>query len=238
MSHIGDEFQIGTKYHRMKMSGKGLDWASQPKIYKEYSNSKKIELPTVTALSNLPLYEVLQKRKSVRDFKSEPISKEHLSYLLWASTGISRKQQGYEFRTAPSAGALYPIETYVSVKNVTGIDAAVYHYAIRKHNLELLQKGDFSIDLAKAALDQKMCIEASVIFIWTAVFQRSKWKYEQRAYRYVYLDAGHIAENLALAATSINLGSCQIGALYDDEVNAVIGVDGIEESVIYMSVVG
>lgn len=238
MNHLGDEFQVGTKYHRMKMSEKGLDWSSQPEIYKEYPNSKKIELPKITALSDLSLYAVLQKRKSVRDFKSMPISKEHLSYLLWASTGISRKQQGYEFRTAPSAGALYPIETYISVKNIIGIDVGIYHYAIRKHSLELLKKGDFSIDLAKAALDQEMCSMASVIFIWTAVFQRSKWKYEQRAYRYIYLDAGHIAENLALAATSINLGSCQIGALYDDEVNAVIGVDGTEESTIYMSVVG
>ena len=76
------------------------------------------------------------------------------------------------------------------------------------------------------------------MFIWTAVFQRMKWKYGQRAYRYVYLDAGHIAENLALAATGLELGSCQIGALFDDEANELIGVDGVEESVIYMSVVG
>jgi SagB-type dehydrogenase family enzyme len=76
------------------------------------------------------------------------------------------------------------------------------------------------------------------VFVWTAIFQRSKWKYEQRGYRYIYLDAGHIAENLALAATSIGLGTCQIGALFDDEVNSVVGVDGTDESVIYMSVVG
>ena len=83
-----------------------------------------------------------------------------------------------------------------------------------------------------------MCIEAPVVFVWTAIFQRMKWKYDQRAYRYIYLDAGHIAENLALSATSLGLGSCQIGALFDDEVNQIIDVDGTEESVIYMSVVG
>ena len=83
-----------------------------------------------------------------------------------------------------------------------------------------------------------MCVESAVVFIWTAIFQRMKWKYGQRAYRYVYLDAGHIAENLALTATSLGLGSCQIGALFDDEVNEIIDVDGVEESVIYMSVVG
>ena len=93
-------------------------------------------------------------------------------------------------------------------------------------------------ETAKAALGQKMCIESSVVFIWTAIFQRMEWKYDQRAYRYIYLDAGHIAENLALTATSLDLGSCQIGALYDDEVNKIISVDGTDESVIYMSVIG
>ena len=89
-----------------------------------------------------------------------------------------------------------------------------------------------------AALNQKMCIEAAAIFVWTAIFNRSKWKYEERAYRYIYLDAGHIAGNLTLAATAAGLGTCQIGAIFDDEVNAIIGVDGKEESAIYMSLVG
>ena len=89
-----------------------------------------------------------------------------------------------------------------------------------------------------AALGQEMCAEAAAVFVWTAVFARSKWKYAQRAYRYIYLDAGHIAENLALAAVSLGLGTCPIGALFDDEVNKLLAVDGIEESVVYMSVVG
>jgi SagB-type dehydrogenase family enzyme len=75
-----------------------------------------------------------------------------------------------------------------------------------------------------------MCVTAPVVFIWTAVFGRSKWKYAQRAYRYIYLDAGHIAENLALASTSITCGSCQIGAFFDDEINSIVGVDGTEEA--------
>ena len=91
---------------------------------------------------------------------------------------------------------------------------------------------------ARAALDQDMAFAANAAFIWTAVFERSKWKYGQRAYRYVYLDAGHIAANLALASTALGLGSCQIAALYDDEVNGLLEIDGDEESVLYMSVVG
>jgi SagB-type dehydrogenase family enzyme len=83
-----------------------------------------------------------------------------------------------------------------------------------------------------------MLLGAAAIFVWTAIFARSKWKYRQRAYRYVYLDAGHIAQNLALSATSLGLGSCQVGAFYDDEVNKIVGVNGAEESAIYLSVIG
>jgi SagB-type dehydrogenase family enzyme len=87
-------------------------------------------------------------------------------------------------------------------------------------------------------MDQEMCAAAPLVFVWTAFFRRSKWKYAQRAYRYIYLDAGHVAENLALAATSIICGSCQIGAFFDDEINSIVGVDGTEESAICLSIVG
>lgn len=238
MKPVGDNFQQETKYQRNNMLGKGLDWTSQPKLYKDYPNSQTIQLSDITPLSDTTLYDVLKNRRSVRNYQNKAISKDALSYLLWASTGISRKEGGYEFRTAPSAGALYPIETYLVVNNVEEVKPGVYHYSIKNHYLELLKEGDHAVETAKAALGQKMCIESSVVFIWTAIFQRMKWKYDQRAYRYIYLDAGHIAENLALAVTSLGLGSCQIGALYDDEVNAIIDVDGVDESVIYMSVVG
>ena len=238
MNGIGDNFQKQTKYQREKMSGKDLDWSSKPQLYKEYPGSETIELSKVNPLIDTSLYDALKNRKSIRSFNNKAVSKEVLSYLLWSSTGISRKTESFEFRTAPSAGALYPIETYLVVNNVEDIKPSVYHYSIKKHYLELLKEGDYSVEIAEAALGQKMCTKAAVVFMWTAVFERSKWKYDQRAYRYIYLDAGHIAENLALTATSLGLGSCQIAALYDDEVNEIIGADGIDESVIYMSVVG
>jgi len=161
-----------------------------------------------------------------------------VSFLLWASTGVQRTERGYEFRTAPSAGALYPIETYLIVNNVEGLEKALCHYNIEAHALEELKVGNFTEKIAHAALEQKMCINAPVVLIWTAVFERSKWKYAQRAYRYVYLEAGHIAQNLAFAAIGIGLESCQIGAFFDDEVNQILEVDGADESAIYLSVVG
>jgi SagB-type dehydrogenase family enzyme len=180
----------------------------------------------------------LQNRRSIREFSEKPLSKEQLSYLLWASTGIQRKEFGFEFRTAPSAGALYPIETYVVINKVDSLPQGVYHYDIQHHTLETIKTGDFRTTLSNAALNQQMCSHAAVVFIWTAIFNRSKCKYGERAYRYIYLDAGHIAENLALSATSIHLGTCQIAALYDDEVNQIIDIDGTTESTLYLSVVG
>jgi SagB-type dehydrogenase family enzyme len=158
--------------------------------------------------------------------------------MLWAMQGITQPGRGVDFRTAPSAGALYPVETYLVVHNVEGVDPGVYHYDVQHHQLEQLKRGDFRAAVAHAALDQGMAARANVVFVWTAVFERPKWKYKQRAYRYVYLDAGHIAQNLALAAVALGLGSCQIAALYDGEANDLLGVDGVGESTVYMTVVG
>jgi SagB-type dehydrogenase family enzyme len=238
MTNAGDQFQRETKYYRGRMPGTTLDWRSQPELYKQYPDAPKVELPPARPLNNCPMHDALRNRKSSRDFTDVAISTQSLSYLLWASTGISRKEHGYEFRAAPSAGALYPIETYLCINSVQAISPGIYHYCVKGHYLELLKPGNCAAEVARAALDQEMCRAAAVVFIWTAIFQRSEWKYGQRAYRYVYLDAGHIAENLALAATSLDLGSCPIAALYDDEVNSIIGADGTQESVVYMTVVG
>ena len=235
---IGDDFQIETKYMRNKSLGGNLDWANKPVIYKSYPSSKTIQLPNPFQNKTTSFIEVLQKRKSIRSFSSQPLSKVDLAFLLWSSTGIQRAEHGYEFRTAPSAGALYPIETYIVANNVEDVAKGVYHYNIQNHLLEEIVLGDFGVKLAHAALDQEMCADASVVFIWTSIFRRSKWKYSQRAYRYIYLDAGHIAQNLALAAASITCGSCHVGAFFDDEVNSIVGLDGIEESTICLSVVG
>lgn len=234
---VGDEFQRGTVYCRGQRWA-SLDWARKPEIYKSYPESKRIQLSLRFPELSVTLVEALKKRRSVRSFSPLQLGIGDLSFLLWACTGIQRKERGHDFRTVPSAGALYPIETYVVVSNVDGLKQGVYHYNIVLHVLEELRLGGFGESLAHAALEQEMCGEAPVTFVWTAVFERSRWKYKQRAYRYVYLDAGHVAQNLALAAVSVGLGSCQVGAIFDEEVNEIVGVDGIEESAIYLSVVG
>jgi len=238
MNGIGDRFQQETKYYPNRPFPSPPRITDRPSAYKDYPGCKKIPLPKPDLSQGPSLASLLSARRSVRDYLSKPIDIEQLSYLLWASDGVSGKAYGYLFRTAPSAGALYPVETYLVINRVTDLEPGVYHYCVPDHCLHAIRLGIFADDIADAALGQRMCAEASVVFVWTAVFNRCKWKYGERAYRYVYLDAGHIAQNLALAAVSIGLGSCQIGALYDDEVNQILGVDGIEESVLYMSTVG
>ncbi len=238
MSGIGDQFQQETKYKPDKMPAHRLAWEARPPLYKDYPQATKVKLPSFEPPQAMSLDRTLKQRKSVRDFQDSPISLGQLSYLLWASSGIQRIEDGNAFRTAPSAGALYPIETYIIANNVKGLEPGVYHYGIQAHQLEQLVQRDLRRQIAAAALGQQMCATAAAVFVWSAVFERCKWKYGQRAYRYIYLDAGHIAENLALAAVSINLGTCEIGALFDDHVNAIVGIDGIEESVICMAVGG
>lgn len=235
---VGDTFQQDTKYHRDQREKGLFERIAVPEPYKEYPGSNGIKLPIPGSKSVLTLDEVLRRRKSVRRFTKQPLTLEQLSYLLWASNGVQRIERGHEFRTVPSAGALYPVETYLVVHNVEGLAPGVYHYAIREHALEEIKVGDFRREITLAALGQRVCDDAAVVFVWTAIFNRSKHKYRQRAYRYVYLDAGHIGHSLALSAVSLGLGSCQVGALFDDDVNQILDVYGVEESVVYMSVVG
>lgn len=235
---MGEIFQAETKYSRGRLGGRGAFRREKPAPYKTYPQALRVPLVPPAGEDGMPVWEAIRRRRSVRNFRSSPLTAQELSRLLWASQGATKKYAGFELRAAPSAGALYPVETYVSAQEVEAVDPGIYHYDVRRHELELVRAGDFREPVARAALDQGFLAEAALVFAWTAVFGRSKWKYEERAYRYVYLDAGHIAQNLALAAVALGLGSCQVAALYDDEVNGVLGVDGKEESIVYMTAVG
>ncbi len=153
------------------------------------------------------------------------------SLLGWESRRV-------DFRATPSAGALYPIETYIVVNRVEEIPPGIYHYNVKEAKLSLLKEGHFGSDLCHAGLDQEMLEEAACVFIWTAIVQRSKWKYRERAYRYIYMDVGHIGQNLYLAATALNLGCCTVGAFFDEEVDRLIGLDGKGEISVYLGAVG
>lgn len=235
---IGEEFQERTKYLRHRMAC-GARWDGPVSAYKSYpSTLPRVALPAAQRGDGPRLWETIAARRSVRTYGSRPLPLQELSQLLRACQGVAGNSHGYRPRAAPSAGALYPVETYVVAHNVQTLERGLYHYDVREHQLTRLHAADLRADLAAAALGQQMCGEAAVVFVWTAVVGRSSRKYAQRAYRYIYLDAGHIAQNLALAAVGLGLGCCAIGALFDDEINDILGVDGHEETVIYMSAVG
>jgi SagB-type dehydrogenase family enzyme len=236
----GEKFQEETKYDPARMDGHALDWDHRPEPLKSYPNPfAVVPLPDPEIIGDANIWKALQHRRSIRVFKADkgmPLGL--FSSLLWATQGATARWGDTFFRTAPSAGGLYPVETYVSVRKVETLDAGIYHFRPGTFDLEQLEKGDASETLAAAALGQTLILDAQVTFIWSAVVARGTWKYRQRAYRYFYLDAGHIAQNLYLAGEALGLGVCAVGAFYDDEVNGTLGLDGTDETAIYMAAAG
>jgi hypothetical protein len=154
VEEIGDIFQQKTKYIRKHMSGHLVDVTSRPDLYKQYPPDKeRIALPFFEPPGRFVLVDLIKKRRSVRKFAGKPVSKGMLSYLLWSCTGIVCHEHGYQFRAVPSAGALYPIETYLVVNNVEELPEGIYHYGIRGHELEVLEKGSFGKAVYRASLD-------------------------------------------------------------------------------------
>jgi len=255
----GDDFQEKSKSTRAKMKAledytkelqatkkreeimkETIDqWIETKKIYK---NVEVVQLPEPDFPESHSYYSLLLRRQSLRAYSNEPLTLQEISYLLWASTGVQRIERRFGmpfgFRTAPSAGGIYPTETYLAVKNVTGLDPGIYHYNVEKHHLEFIKKGDFHEQLKSACQNQNWVLHAPVIFLWTAIFRRTTVNYTQRGYRYVYLDTAHIGAQCAFAALDLKMGSVPIAAFYDDEINAILGADGKKESILYLTLVG
>jgi len=206
--------------------------------FKHYPDAEKIKLPTDWKLSEARLTPLLQKRRSLRKYEDEPVSMEELAFMLWASQGITAKSGKYTFRTAPSGGALYPVETYFNANNVDGLDPGLYHFDAKNFAIDRLGDTDCTEPIAAAFLNQKFMAQAAVNFIWSAVWRRCMSKYGNRGMRYILLDAGHICQNLIIAAEATGNGACPVAAFYDDEINSLLKLDTEEESVIYAAAVG
>ncbi len=193
-----------------------------------------ITLPPPVKKGGAPLWETQSRRVSDRSYTREPLTLAQLSQLLWTTQG---KRNGF-YRLCPSAGACYPMDTYLVVNRVTDIVAGFYLYQPTSHQIQLLSSGDYSTQITTACLNQAVVARAAVIFIWVASLSRIYPKYHQRAYRYIYLEGGHICQNLSLTAKALELGCCAIGAFADDILNTLIGIDGKEKMAIYLAAVG
>ena len=236
---VGDLYHQETKYRKESMPRGGLDWANQPFPYKEFTRAlNRFPIRPLGQKGGKSLWEAIAQRRSIREFSNQSATFSEISQLIWATQGITLKGRGFDFRASPSAGALYPIETYLVVNRVEQIPPGLYHYSVKETQLILLKEGHFGPEISQAGLGQEMLEEAACVFVWTAIVARSKWKYRERAYRYIYMDVGHIGQNLYLAATAMNLGCCTVGAFFDDEIDRLIGVDGKEEISVYLGAVG
>ena len=193
-----------------------------------------MKLPKPRYDSGVSLEQSLLQRRSVRSYKGQPLTLQEISQLLWAAQGIT---DASGLRTAPSAGALYPLEVYVVVGDVQDLPSGVYRYEPDGHQLVKTIDGDKRASLASAALGQGCVKKGAVAFVFTGVYERTTGKYGDRGIRYVHIEVGHAAQNLCLQATAMALGSVTIGAFSDEQVTRLLNLPE-EEQPLYIIPVG
>lgn len=211
--------------------------------FRSYPGCPSVDLPKQFPPMTRSLEDILMNRRSEHRFSGQPARLDELARLLLLGDGIVSRMtsdDGAEFllRTAPSGGGLYPIETFCIAFQVQGLAPGAYFYNTQKHRLEQLAAGDFRPRFADATNLKTEVDNASFCIALSAVLPRSSFKYGQRAYRFVLLEAGHIAQNVLLAAEGLGLGALPVGGFFDDDINTVLHLDGCQEFVVYLVLVG
>lgn len=193
-----------------------------------------IELPEPQYDSDVSIEQSLLRRRSIRSYTGESLTLHEVAQLLWAAQGVTDPTG---FRTAPSAGALYPLELYVVAGDVQDLSSGVYRYDPDEHQLLRTMEGDKRVELADAALGQYFIGEGAIVIVFTAVYERTTGKYGDRGIRYVHMEVGHAAQNLCLQAAAMDLGVVTVGAFYDEEVGELLDLPG-DEQPLYVIPVG
>jgi SagB-type dehydrogenase family enzyme len=192
-----------------------------------------IKLPQPYVDGKVSIEETLLLRRSVRDYKDMPLALNEISQLLWAAQGITNP---FGFRTAPSAGALYPLEIYLVAGNVKNLSQGVYKYKPKSHTLINVIKGDKRSELSAAALGQSCVKKGTAVIVLAAVYERTMKKYGQRGIRYVHIEVGHASQNIYLQAVSLKLGTVVIGAFDDGKVKKVLHMQNAEQPLAIMPI--
>lgn len=238
---IGKEFMEKTKYKYLAPSdqAKGLP---HPPVELAVTDAVAIlDLPDPGEhKADISLAQAIVQRESVRKYADNPVSLQELSHLLWCTQGVkSIEPHLVTLRTVPSAGARHAFETYLLVNHVDGLEPGLYRFLAVDHQLAKIETtaaiGDH---ITEACLRQKFIKTSAVTFIWTAAAYRMTYRYGQRGYRYLHLDAGHVCQNLYLAAEAMGCGVCAIAAFDDDRLNEVLQLDGEEQFAVYVATVG
>lgn len=239
----GYQFVEETKYPHLSESDQQLSKSQPPYEIPLEKDQPLIDLPDPSSIDfdSYDLRRAIEERRSLRRYSEEALSLEELSYLLWLTQGVKKvdEKRHVVWRTVPSAGCRHPFETYLSINRVAGLESGLYRFVATQHKLVALDISDtFNEQLTDVCLGQRQVATSAVTFIWAAVPYRTIWRYSERSYRYLYLDAGHICQNLHLAAESINCGICAIGAYDDDAADALLEFQPPEMFVIYMASLG
>jgi len=195
--------------------------------------SASIKLPPPRKDGGASVEKVLSDRRSVRSYRPEPLGISEISQLLWAAQGLTGTQR---YRTAPSAGALFPLEIHMAAGAVTGLESGIYRYDPRGHRIRLTAAGDQRPALCRAALSQGSIRSAPAVLVVCAVFERVTGKYGRRGVQYVHMEAGHAVENACLQAVSLGLGAVVIGAFDDREVGRIVRLPPVEAPLLLLPV--
>ncbi len=186
------------------------------------------------------LMEIFECRESVRTYSSEPITTKELSTLLWCTQGVKMElSNGKTYRNVPAAGGMHSLETYLFIQHVENFEDGLYRYMPYEHALaQLWLKDSSDIDFSEAFPNRTMVEHSAITFVWTSVVERLSYGYGARALRYAFLDAGHVCENLYLAAQALRIGVCAVGAFDDELLNRLLSVDAEKECAVYAATVG
>ncbi len=234
---IGPRFHHETGFDDFGFVGESISWGNKLPLYKTYSDARRIKLPT-PAKSPMLLDSCLQERRSVRSFSDRTLGMGQLARLLLSANALTHSRGGFDFRTAPSGGALYPLDIYIFAHYIESLEDGLYHFQVSDSSLELVFEGDFSDRIHEAANGQSSVGSSPVTIVLTARFARSTAKYADRGYRYTYVECGAISQNVYLQATALGLGTVAVGAFNDEAVNDLLGVDGLNEAALLIMPVG
>jgi len=196
--------------------------------------------PTDITINPITLRESIEKRTSIRNYSNKPLTIHELSWLLWATQGVKQVvPRPSTLRNVPSAGARHAIDTYLLLNKVENLEQGLYRYIALSHQLEQINiDNDIANKIYDSCLRQNMIKNSAITFIWTTDFYRMTWRYGERGMRYIHLDAGHVCQNLYLAAAAINSGVCAIAAFDDDNLNTTLGLDGENNFTVYIATLG
>jgi SagB-type dehydrogenase family enzyme len=213
-----------------------------PPLQKPYAPaSRLIDLvsPQGITIGSMPIIDAIRMRQSRRSYRTTPLTLEELSFLLWATQGVkSIMKDGYATRrTVPSGGSRHPFETYLAVQRVNSLTPGLYRYLAIEHKLLFINEdSNIGSKISDACAD--FALESAVTFIWTAIPYRTEWRYGPLAPKLIAQDSGHVCQNLYLACTAIQAGTCAVGAYNQAKMDALLGIDGIDEFTIYCAPVG